>query len=172
MLGTVLKLLRPRYALTALILFAGWQGYSFIKSIPEQLHLPQRVGRVEIEEHLVQTETEQATTQQRPSNRVISAMQGIHPGMRILYWLIIYVLLCFASVPLIKRILVHESNLINAGLIIVYSLVGFIMAFVFAAFQLTWIISIILLAAIVLSACIIIRLASELEKLRVQDSWS
>ena len=85
--------------------------------------------------------------------------------------MVIYTLLCFATVPVIKKMLVHESNLVNVILLIIYSGIGFLLAVGLAAFQFTWITAIMLIAALVLSGCTTTWLASELEKMRVQDSF-
>jgi len=163
MLGMVLKLFRPSYALTALILFGGWQGYSFVKSTSEQLHLLPGSEQVQVE---------QSQSDQPAPSATVAAIQRIHPGRRILYWLVIYLLLCFTGVPLIRRMLARESNLANAVLIVIYSGLGFLLAFVFAAFQFTWFIAIMLVLALAFSAAMIIWLAGELEKIRIQDTFS
>lgn len=175
MLGTILRLFRPSYALTALILFGGWQGYTFVKSVPEKLSLPLGMEKIKAAEEIQASEanqpTEQAQSEQVLSSPTVSAIQQISPIMRILSWIVIYVLLCFATVPLIKKILVRESNLSNAVLIIFYIAVGFMLAVGLVAFQFTWITIVMLITALVFSACIIIWLAGELEKIRVQDSF-
>lgn len=174
MLGTILKLLRPSYALTALILFGGWQGYSFVKSIPEKL--PLLPGSVEVqeegEERAEPAETEQAQPAQTPSSPAVTAIQRIHPGLRTLYWLVMYALLCFASVPVIKWALARESNLANGIVIVVYSGLGLLAAIVFTAFQFAWFTAVVLTLALVFSAAMIIWLAGELEKIRVQDAFN
>ena len=177
MLRMILQLLRPSYALTALVLFGTWQGYSFVKSIPEKLHLPAVIEKVQkpVEP---QEQSQIATTEQLPGSQqvtsipIIAAIGRIHPGMRILYWLAIYLLLCFATVPLIKRMLACESNLVNVILIFIYTVLGVLLAFVFVAFQFTWITEVILGSAFIFSAAVIIKLASELEKMRVQDIFN
>ena len=123
MLGTILRLFRPSYALTALILFGGWQGYSFVKSVPEKLSLPLGTGQVQTAEEIQVTgkvqsaQAEQVQLEHISSNPTVAAIQQIHPGMRILSWLVIYVLLCLATVSLIRKMLAQESNLVNAILI-------------------------------------------------------
>jgi hypothetical protein len=178
MLGTILKLLRPSYALTALILFGGWQGYAFVKSIPDKLSLPfgissqvQSNEKTQIPERSQSVESKQIEPRQTSSNPTVAAIQKIHPGMRMVSWAVIYMLMCFATVPLIKKMLAHESNLVNAILIIIYSGVGFLLAVVFTAFQFNWHSTVMLIMALILSASMIIWLASELEKVRVQDSF-
>jgi hypothetical protein len=176
-LGTILKLFRPSYALTALILFGGWQGYTFVKSIPQKLSLQLGIKQVDNKkaaqavESNQSAETEQLETKQLSSNPAVAAIQKIRPGMRIMSWIIVYVLLCFTTVPVIKRMLACESNLVNAILIIVYSGLGLLLAFVFTAFQFGRLALVMLIAAVIFSACIIIWLAGELEKMRVQDSF-
>lgn len=160
MLRGILKLFKPRYALTALLIFGAWRGYSLVKSISEKLPLLQG----QAEEQVLQS-------QQEHLSPIVAAIRRIHPGMRVLYWLVIYILLCLTSVPLIKKALAYESNLVNAVLIILYSGLGLLLAFIFAGFQFTWITAILLIMALILSAAWIIWLASELEKLRVEDTW-
>ena len=177
MLGTILRLFRPSYALTALILFGGWQGYSFVKSVPEKLSLPFGTSQVQSAEEEQGTEgnqsdkKEQVSPEQASSNPTVTAIQGVNPVMRIFYWVVIYALLCFATVPVIKKMLSHESNLVNAILVIIYSGIGLLLAVGLAAFQFTWITAMMIITALVFSVCIIIWLASELEKMRVQDSF-
>lgn len=172
MLGTILRLFRPSYALTALILFGAWQGYSFVKSIPEELPLSGGSAEAQpgAEGQSEAVGVEQAQSDQAPAGPIVTAIQGVHPMMRILYWLAVYVLLCFAGVPLIKKMLAKESNLVNTFVIILYSALGLLLAFGLAAFQFGWAIAILTGAAVAFSAAMIIRLAGELEKLRVQES--
>ena len=177
MLGAILRLFRPSYALTALILFGGWQSYSFVKSVPEKLSLPLGMGQIHVEEQnqvdneSEPVEAEQVQEKQVSSNPTVAAIQGVNPGMRMLFWLVVYALLCFATVPVIKKMLAQESNLVNAILIIIYSGIGLLLAIGLAAFQFTWITAMMIITALVFSVCIIIWLASELEKMRVQDSF-
>lgn len=171
MLGTVLRLLRPSYALTALILFGGWQGYSFVKSLPERLPLlPGSSVQQETERQSDAADSAQVRQDETPPSRTVAAIQHIHPGLRILYWVVTYALICLASVPVIKWSLAHESNLVNGLLIVVYSGLGLLAAFVSVAFQVNWFTAIILILALVLSAVIIVKLAGELERMRVEDT--
>jgi len=180
MLGTILRLLRPSYALTALILFGGWQGYTLVKSVPEKLSLPLGIdGKAQTEKE-VQTEPQmdayendgqESKMEEKSSSRFAAAIQGVNPVMRIFYWVVMYVLLCLSTVPVIKKILTQESNLANAILVIIYSGIGLLLAVGLVAFQFTWITGIMLAAASVFSAYIIIWLAGALEKVRVQDSF-
>ena len=177
MLETILRLFRPSYALTALMLFGGWQGYTFVKSVPEKISLQLGTDQVQIAEEKQGTEgnqpdkKEQVSPEQASSNPTVAAIQRIHPGMRILFRLVIYALLCFATVPVIKKMLAHESNLVNSILVIIYSGIGLLLAVGLAASQFTWVTATMLIAALVFSVCIIIWFASELEKIRVQDSF-
>ena len=172
MLGTVLKLLRPSYALTALILFAGWQVHSFFKSIPERLSLPLTTGIVKSGQPVSHDSNTSQQVEQVPSSKTLAAIQRFHPVARILSWVAIYILVCLATVPLIKKILERESNFANAVLIVCYSAVGFLMALVFAAFQFVWLTGVMLAVSLVFSAAVIIRLAGELERMRVQNIFS
>jgi len=169
MLGTALKLLRPSYALTALLLFGAWQGYSFVKSIPERLPLLPGSEQEQPGEQPVEAEQEQSD--QMPSSPTVAAIQRIHPGMRILYWLVMYVLLCFATVPLIKKMLACESNMANAVLIIIYSGLGLLSAFGLAGFQFAWTTAILLILALAFSAGMIIWVGGELERIRVEENF-
>jgi hypothetical protein len=174
MLGTILKLLRPSYALTALILFGGWQGYSFVKSIPERLPLLPRPAEVRqgTEGQPEPPETDQARSKQTPSSGLVAAIERVHPGLRIVYWVVTYVLLCLASVPVIKWALAHESNIVNGMMVIVYSGIGLMAAFFLTAFQFGWFAAIILVLALLCSAAMIVWFAGELEKMRVEDNLS
>jgi hypothetical protein len=163
MLGIILKLFRPSYALTALILFGGWQGYSFVKSTSEQLH-----SRADSE----QVQAYDSQSDQPDPSAYVAAIQQIHPVWRIVYWLVIYLLFCFTGVPLIKRALARESNLANTILLIIYCCLGLLIAVVFTAFNFTLITAIMLVLALVFSASMIIWLASELEKIRLEDAFS
>jgi hypothetical protein len=161
MLGIILKFFRPSYALTALILFSGWQGYSFVKSTSEQFH-----SRADSE----QVQADESESDQPVKSVFVAAVQRIHPVWRIIYWLVIYLLLCFTGVPLIKRALTRESNLANAILLIIYCSLGLLIAVMFTAFRFTWITAIMLVLALICSASMIIWLASELENMRVEDA--
>lgn len=167
MLGSILRLFRPSYALTALLLFVGWQGYSYVKTIPEKLSILGGAGQSRDSES---SNVEPAGSEQEDSSRFVRTVRSIHPGMRILYWLVSYALVCLASVPLIKKTLARESNLANAALVVVYSSLGLLSAFGFVGFQFGWLSAIMLIAALLLSAGMIVWLAGELEKLRVQDT--
>jgi hypothetical protein len=68
--------------------------------------------------------------------------------------------------------LARESNLINLLLILIYAGIGTFLAFAFAAFQLTGSTAISMIAALVCSGILITWFASELEKIRVEDSMS
>ena len=172
MLSAILRLFRPSYALTALVLFGGWQGYSFVKSVPERLNLPLGIKQGQTEQEAASAGIEQEQVEKLPSSPTVAAIQNVHPCMRIVYWLVGYILLCFSGVPVIKKALRRESNLTNAIVILIYVAVGFLSAFALAAFQFTWITAIMLVAALVFSAWLIIWLSSELEELRVQDTFS
>jgi len=177
-LGTLLNLLRPSYALTALILFGGWQGYTFVKSIPQKVTLPFGTFQIQSGQKSQTVESnqpakpEQVQTEQLSSNPTIAAIQKISPGMRIISWAVVYILLCFVSVPGIKMMLARESNLVNAILIIIYSGLGLLLAFVFAAFQFSKLTDVMLIAAVIFSVLFIVWLAGELEKMRIQDTFS
>lgn len=172
MLGTILKLLRPGYALTALIVFGSWQGYTFVKSIPQKVSLPFGTIQIHNEQKNQPAEPQQVQAEQLSANPAIAAIQKVNPCMRILSWLVIYSLLCLATVPLINKMLAQESNFVNAILIIIYSGSGLLLAFVFAAFQFSKLIDVMLIAAFVFSVFFIIWLAGELEKMRIQDTFS
>jgi hypothetical protein len=177
MLGTILKIFKPSYALTALILFAGWQGYSLVKSIPKKLTLPLDIKHIETKKEtrspaqFEQIEAEKISTKNESSSPTVATIRNIHPGARILSWLMIYAMLCFASVPLIKKMLACESNLVNFALIVIYSGIGLSLGFIFSAFQFTWVVCVFLVISGIFSAGMITWLASELEKMRVQDSF-
>ena len=100
----------------------------------------------------------------------VAAIQSFHPGARLLSWLIGYVLICLASVPLIKKVLAKQSNFANALLLVAYVAVGFLFALILVAFQINWATTIMLVLALIVSYAVITLLASKLEELRVHDS--
>lgn len=172
MLGMALRLLRPSYALTALMLFGAWQGYSFVKSIPERLpaltdiRLVQGRPPANGSEHAIEDPPESQLSQDKP---VVQAVRRIHPLLRVVYWLVGYVLLCFGSVPLIKRGLGHESNLVNAAMLVGYSGVGVLAAMALTGFRFSWWTVLWMVMALVCSGVLIVLLAGELEKIRLED---
>ena len=167
MLGVILKILRPRYALLGLLLFGGYQGYSILKSATEPLRSSGvaeqvQMGQVEpqSDEALLLNDGEEVST-------IAGAIQDIHPVVRIASWLVIYGLLCLATVPIINRILRQESNLANGILVLTYVAVGVLLAFLFVAFRVDWIAIVFLVAAVIVSLLVIVRLASALEEGRI-----
>lgn len=163
-----LKLLRPSYALTGLLLFGGYQGYSLVKSATEPLRPMVASEQGQAKKVAASTDTAVAVNSAEEPGTIAAAVQRIHPGMRIVSWLIIYGLLCLATVPVISRVLGRESNLANALMLVVYLVAGFLLALFFAAFRFDWITTIMLVAAVVVSAVLIVMLASALEKTRIQ----
>ena len=156
MLGTVLKFMKPSYALTALILFGGYQGYKVVKNVTEPPESKQAAAAEE------QAENEPI------DNAVLAAVHEIHPVGRMLSWLVLYGLLCFASTPIIKSVLARESNLANGIILFLYIMIGFLLALFFTAFQIGWFSGILVFLALGISAGIFISLAGALEKMRVE----
>lgn len=150
MLGFLVKIIKPTYALAALLIFGVWNGYSIIKQSPPE---PPR--------------TVEGQAQLGPYAAV---MADIHPGARIVTWLTTYALICLASVPLINSILAKQSNAANAVMLMAYVALGFFMALVLMAFQFNWKTTFMTFLALGLSALMIITLAGNLEKMRVEDT--
>ena len=167
MLRSLLAIFKARYALTVLFLFGAVQAYSFARLVSDKLPaLPVFSllwGDSRSDSDSVQSD---ADTTMGP---VATAVTGTHPLLRALYWVVGYGLLCFASVPLIKRALACESNVVNGVLILIYTCVGGLMAFALMAFRFTWLTGLAGILAFVCAAAGIIRLASELEQFRVED---
>ena len=172
MLGIALRLLRPSYALTALLLFGAWQGYSFAKSIPERLPSLWDIGLAQKQNPATQRQedavalAEPESSHERP---VVQAIRRIHPLVRVAYWLIGYVLLCFASVPLVKRGLGHESNLVNAAMLLAFVGVGVLTATALVGFRFSWLTVPWMVAALLCSAGLTVLMAGELERIRLED---
>ena len=163
-----LKLLRPSYALTGLLLFGGYQGYSLVKSATEPLRPMVASEQGQAKKVAASTDTAVAVNSAEEPGTIAAAVQRIHPGMRIVSWLIIYGLGCLATVPVISRVLRRESNLANGLMLVVYLAIGFLLAFCLAAFRVNWITVILFVAALVVSAVLVVRLASALERMRIQ----
>ena len=149
MLGFLAKTIKPTYALAALLIFGIWNGYSIVKHPPP--------------------EPPAASEGQVKLGPFAAVMAEIHPGARIVTWLITYALICLASVPLINSILAKQSNAANATMVMAYVALGFFMALVLTAFQFNWKTTLMMLCALGLSSLMIITLAGNLEKMRVED---
>ena len=164
MLKVVLKLLKPVYALTVLTIFMIYNGYSFVDLLRTNLHASHEAAQVQDvnqdEQSSVPSQGTSTGTVQERINPTVAAIRQIHPVTRIVSWAVLYILLCLATVPVIKKMLAHESNFI----------IGTLLAFVFTAFQLTGATAVSLVAAFVCSSILITWLAGELERLRVEDS--
>ena len=173
MLGTALRLLRPSYALTALLLFGGWQGYGFVKSIPERLpDIPGlSVAGTDSEPGEAEADgADDASAETPPDSPMVAAVRDIHPAKRIIYWAIGYSLLCLGTVPLIQRALSCESNAVNAVMLVAYCAVGVVAAMALVAFHLTWLTGgLWVVVALVGSVALMVGLAGELERMRVED---
>jgi len=159
MVGTILRLLKPSYAVLAMLAFGGWQGYSIIAPI---------WGGGDVQEEVVVSEEDGEADEADSVGPLAAAMRKVHPGMRIVTWLVIYGLLCFASVPWINGVLAKESNFANAVMLFVYVVAGFLLAFLLMAFQFNWATAIMLIMAIVVAGGIIVLLAGMLEKMRIR----
>ncbi|MBN2590020.1 MAG: hypothetical protein JXA96_09165 [Sedimentisphaerales bacterium] len=174
MLKLVLKLLKPAYALTVLAIFMIYNGYSFVDLLRTNLHASHEASQVQdanqSAESSIQNQENPAEMNQNKTSPAITVIRQIHPVTRIVSWTVLYILLCLATVPIIKKMLTRESNLVNLLLVLVYAAIGTFLAFVFTAFQLTGVAAVSLVAALVCSSILITWLAGELEKLRVEDS--
>lgn len=153
MLGFLSNFLRPTWALTALTVFGIWQGYSFWKGgtqQPEPIPQPQNVE------------------QQAPElSEFAKIITSVHPGMRVISWIIGYGLFSLATIPLIRAVLLKESNAANAVMLIGYSAIGFLWALILTGFVFDWLSVLALLAALAGSITMIVLLAGKLEQLRV-----
>jgi len=167
MLGSVLRLFKARYALTVLVLFGALQAYSFARLVSDRLPalpiLSLLWGEGRSSSDVKSTDTD------ANMGPIAAAVSRTHPLLRVMYWVVAYGLVCFASVPLIKRALAHESNVLNGILIFAYTCTGGLMAFALMAFRFTWVTGIVGIVAFVCAAAGIIRLAGELEQFRVED---
>jgi len=162
MLRTILKFIKPCYALITLIGIGVWQGYAWITSTPEW-SLFQSIRNVDSQDQSDQEES-------LPSGPVARVIASVHPAKRVIYWLVIYILICFASIPLIRRSLLLESNAVNGMMVGGFCLIGLVIAFVLSAFQLTSGTLLSLIGAFLVSGGTIVWLASQLEEMRVRDS--
>ena len=161
MLSTVLKLFKPSYAIMALLLFGGWQGYSIVRSGPAWDWLRGK----EVEEPPPVDKDAEAL----PEGILARTMALTHPVKRIVYWLLCYVLICVACVPLMKRGLMQESNLVNGMMLGGFCVLGVLLAYVLLAFRWSWASAFWLMAALVSSGGFFVWFSAELEKLRVED---
>jgi len=168
MLGSVLRLFRARYALTVLVLFGALQTYAFARLVSDKLPALPLVsllwGGGRSNQDVKSTEVDAG------AGTIAAAVTATHPLLRLMYWVIGYGLLCLASVPLIKQILGHESNVLNGILILAYTCTGGLMAFALMAFRITWLTGIVGILAFVGAAAGIVRLAGQLEQFRVEDT--
>ena len=167
MLRSILAIFKARYALTVLFLFGAVQAYSFGRLVSDRLpalpifSLLWGDGRSESDSARTDADAHMGP--------IAAAVTGTHPLLRAFYWVIGYGLLCFAGVPLIKRVLARESNVANGVLILAYTGTGGLLAFALMAFRVGWGTGIAGALAVVCAAAGIIRLAGELEQFRVED---
>lgn len=82
-------------------------------------------------------------------------------------WIIGYGLFSLATIPLIRAVLLKESNAANAVMLIGYSAIGFLWALILTGFVFDWLSVLALLAALAGSITMIVLLAGKLEQLRV-----
>ncbi len=162
MLRVLLKFIKPSYALIALISVGAFQGYSWATSTPGW-SLFQSVRNANPQ---AQADEEKSL----PSGLVARTIASVHPAQRVVYWLVAYILICFACIPLIRRSLQLESNGVNGMMVAAFCLIGLVMAFVLSAFQFTWGTALSLIGAFLVSGGTIVWLASQLEEMRVRDS--
>ncbi len=175
MLSLFLKLFRPSVALTALILLGGWQGYSFMRAIPERLPFPFGTAPMEETSHeeemekvteadtVVRGEEDPESLDSEPSNPVLAGISRRSGFWRAVLWVAFYTLLCFGCVPIIRRILEAESNAANAALLAGFSAVGILLAMLLSAFSFGLLSMALLLCAAAYSGGLIYLLANEVE---------
>lgn len=154
MLSTVLKLFRPRYALTTLLLFGGWQAYSLVQSVTKTVTM---VPVTQVEERSL------------PEGRVARILAQASPAKRVFCWLSLYLLICFASVPLVRWGFERESNVINGLMLAGFCLYGVLSASFLTAFQWSWKTAVLLVLALAVSGAFFVGLASQVERMRVED---
>jgi len=167
MLGSVLRLFKARYALTVLVLFGALQTYAFARLVSDSLPALPLVSLLWGDGR--SSHNVKSTDVNADAGPIAAAITATHPLLRVMYWVIGYGLVCLASVPMIKRILAHESNVLNGILLFAYTCTGGLMAFALMAFRVTWLTGIVGILAFVCAAAGIIRLAGELEQFRVED---
>jgi hypothetical protein len=161
MLGTALKLFKPSYAIIALVLFGGWQGYSIVRSGPGWDWL--------WEKSVKEAPPAEESAEPLPDGIWARTMAITHPVKRIAYWLLTYILMCVACVPLMKWGLMRESNLINGGMLGGFCLFGVMLAYMLLAFRWSWTSALWLVIALGISGGFFVWLSTELEKLRIED---
>ena len=167
MLGSILRLFKARHALTVLVLFGALQAYAVARLVSDRLPALPIVSLLWGDGR--SSGAVKSTDTDADMGPIAAAVTGTHPLLRVMYWVIGYGLVCFASVPLIKRALAHESNVLNGILILTYTCIGGLTAFALMAFRVTWLTGIIGILAFVCAAAGIIRLAGQLEEFRVED---
>lgn len=169
MLGTMLHFFRPTYALTALILFGGWQGYAFVRSVPEKLGLPFGTQQAQPDDTAGGGDPTGAV---EPSNRLIAGLRQSSALGRAAVWVVGFSLLTLACVPLIRKILAQESNTATAAMVAAFVALGLLAAMTLAAFEFGWRQIIFLIAAGGYALCLTVWLAGEVEKMRISDTLS
>ena len=164
MIGGLLHLFRPTYALTALILFGGWQGYAFVRSVPERLGLPARAQDVQADEDAPQPPV--------AGNRFIAGLRHSSALGRAAVWVVGFSLLTLACVPLIRTTLARESNTATAAMVAGFVALGLLAAMTLAAFEFGWRQMICLFASGGYAFALTVWLAGEVEKMRISDTLS
>jgi len=159
MLSTLLKLIKPRYAVTMLLLFGVLQGAVSIKKVPGLRSL---FGQ----EPVVAEEETSAGGEESLATRLIASY---HPAKRLLVWILCYTLVCLALVPGIQMVLEGESNVMNGLMITGFTVFGGLLAFLLMAFRWSWGRGFLLLLALGLSCTIFVGLAGQLEKMRLDS---
>ena len=90
MLGLALKLLRPSYALTGLLLFGGYQGYSLVKSATAPLRPGRAAEQRQLEQVSGSADAAVADGKAEEVGRLAAAIQRVHPATRMVSWIVIY----------------------------------------------------------------------------------
>jgi hypothetical protein len=161
MFSTILKLIKPRYAVTMLLLFGVLQGAVSIKKVPGLRSL---FGK-----EPVVAEEASAQASGREESLATRLIASYHPAKRLLVWILCYTLVCLALVPGIQMVLEGESNFMNGMMITGFTLFGGLLAFVLMAFRWSWGRGFLLLLALGLSCTIFVGLAGQLEKMRLDS---
>lgn len=159
MITTFLRIFKPTYALTALLILGVFQGAVSIRRIPA---LDALLGREAAEE----TETMEPTEEE--GGVLAQVIRSYHPAQRLLAWGVCYILICLALVPFIQTVLESESNKMNGLMILGFTLFGGFLAWVLMAFRWSWGRGILMVMALAASCCLFVGLAGQLEKMRVR----
>lgn len=162
MFSTILKLIKPGYAVTLLLLLGVYQGAVTVKKVPGLRAL---FGQ--------QTEVQEAGEESADADAAQSLLgkfiASYHPVKRLLVWVVCYTLVSLALVPGVQIVLERESNGLNAMMILGFTVFGGLLAFMLLAFRWSWGSGFLLMLALGLSCALFVSLAGQLEKMRIES---